>query len=106
MSATALAPTNNLALPAELSDEQRRAMVILHEEGYAAVEKKLGWSRGRTYHLATRLGMRKTEARIRERKAERLRRQREYMEAIFNQTAKADVLDFLDGLPDESVQMF
>lgn len=64
-----------------------------------------GWSRGRIYALALKTGARKTERRIQERHAERRRRQEETLEAMLNSTVKSDVLDFLDGLPDNSVAM-
>src|SRR3546814_8816561 len=65
-----------------------------------------GWSRGRIYRLALRTGARKTERRIQERAEERRRRQAETLAAIVGNTVKADVLDFLDGLPDKSVDLF
>lgn len=47
----------------------------------------------------------RNEARIREREAERRGRRRETLQAVVNATVKSDVLDFLDGLPDDSVDL-
>lgn len=92
-----------------LTEEQAQVLELLHrpfpEGGYAAVERVFGWSRGRAYNLAVKLSARKTESRIQERAQERRQRQREYLEQILNTTAKADVLDFLDGIPNDTVQL-
>lgn len=91
--------------PDDLTPEERRVLRLLERHTYDQVHNLTGWSRGRIYGLALRTGARKTEARILERAEERKRRQREALEALINTTTKADVLDFLDGLPDESVDM-
>ncbi|WP_169577687.1 DNA-methyltransferase [Sinimarinibacterium sp. CAU 1509] len=88
-----------------LSDEEADVLQHLQATSYDATQEKFGWSRGRIYNLACRAGARKTEARIQERAAARKQRQREYLAEVINSTTKADVLDFLDGLPDESVQL-
>lgn len=72
---------------------------------YGNIRAQTGWSRGKIYALACRHGARKTEARIRERAEERRRRQLEFLASVMNTTAKADVLDFLDGIPDDSIQL-
>lgn len=85
---------------ADMTDEERQVLLDLDETTYEQVAAKHGWSRGRIYALALRHGARKTERRITERKAERERRQRETLEAMLDKTATADVLDYLDHLPD------
>lgn len=72
---------------------------------YDQIREKHGWSRGRIYALALRHGARKTERRIRERAVDRKRRQTETLAALIDQTATADVLDYMDGLPDDSAQL-
>ena len=52
-----------------------------------------------------RMGARKNEARIRERRAERKQRQVEFLNEIINSTVKCDVLDFLDGIPSNTVSL-
>lgn len=89
----------------DLNEEQRKVLELLKKDSYEEVRVKTGWSKGRIYELALRTGARKTEARIRERQEERRRRQLETLEALVNATVKADVLDFLDGIPDNSLAM-
>lgn len=89
----------------DLSQEEEKVLSLLHSHTYDEVRAITGWSRGRIYALALRTGARKTENRIRERHEERRQRQQETLQALLNSTAKADVLDFLDGLPDESIAM-
>jgi DNA modification methylase len=72
---------------------------------YEDVAKEFGCSRGRVYAAALRHGARKTEARLREKASERKARQHELLQSIINETVTADVIDFLDGIPDESVQL-
>lgn len=84
---------------------QPRVLALLRQHTYEEVSALTNWSRGRIYALALRTGARKTENRIRERHAERKRRQQEFMQSIIDSTTTADVLDFLDGVPDESVAL-
>lgn len=91
--------------PPELTAEEARVLTLLHTHTYENVRAETGWSRGRIYQLALRTGARKTEQRIRERAEERRQRQEETFRQIIGSTAKADVLDFLDSIPDESVQL-
>lgn len=92
--------------PADLTPEQRDVLAMLRTcVTYDEIRLRTGWSRGRIYHLAVKHGARKTESRIKERAAERRRRQIEFLADVINTTAKADVLDFLDGIPDDSVQL-
>lgn len=72
---------------------------------YEEVATRFEVSRGRVYAAALRLGARKHELRIQQRKAERVQQQKEFLASVIGATAKADVLDFLDGLPDGSAAM-
>lgn len=88
-----------------LTAEEAYVLSLLPAHTYDQIRELTKWSRGRIYALALRTGCRKTENRIRERKEERQRRQMEFFQQVVNTTEKADVLDFLDGLPDESIAM-
>lgn len=90
----------------DLSPEERIVLRLLKTHTHEEVSELTGWSRGRIYRLVVRLRARKNELKIRERAAERRRRQLEFLREIINTTATSDVLDFLDGLLDNSVQMF
>lgn len=89
----------------QLAEQESHVLNLLQEHTYEEVRLQTGWSRGRIYALALKAGARKTEQRILERQAERRRRQEETLKSLLNTTAKADVLDFLDGLPDDSIAM-
>jgi len=78
-------------------------IALLSGHTYAEVEAASGRSKGAIYRLALRSGARKTEGRIAERKAERRQRQEEFLRSMLDTTAKADVLDFLEGIPDDSI---
>lgn len=88
-----------------LNDEELHVLELLRTSTYEEVCAATKWSRGKIYALALRTGARKTENRIRERQAARAQRQQEFMQSIINSTVKADVLDFLDGIPDDSVSL-
>jgi len=90
----------------QYSDEEQQIVGLLQSHTYEQVVAKTGWSKGRIYALALRAGARKTEQRIRERKEERQRRQTEALATMLGNTVKADVLDFMDSLPDNSVDLF
>ncbi|MBO9471510.1 site-specific DNA-methyltransferase [Endozoicomonas sp. G2_2] len=72
---------------------------------YADVAASHGVSRGRVYNAAVRLGARKHEVRIQERRRERAARQQAFLAEVLQASHKADVLDFLDGMPDNCVQL-
>jgi DNA modification methylase len=61
------------------------------------------WSKGRIYHFVKREGVRVTEERIHERTTQRRERELAFLQEIMNTTVKCDVLDFLQGIPDDSV---
>lgn len=82
-----------------------QVLELLHAKTYDQVEEITGWSRGRIYALALKSGARKTEVRIRERASERKKRQLEALQSMVNTTTTADVLDFLDSIPDESIAL-
>ena len=86
-----------------LTFEERRVLRLLGKQTYDEVVQQTGWSRGRIYNLAIRVGARKNETRIKERHEQRRQRQAEFLNEILNTTAKCDVLDFLDGLPSNGV---
>jgi DNA modification methylase len=88
-----------------LSEESQRVLSLLAIHTYEQVASMTGWSRGRIYSLALATGTRKTEARIRERADQRRQRQWETFQSMIDTTVKGDVLDFLDGIPDESVSL-
>lgn len=73
---------------------------------YDEIARATGTSRGKVYSIAVANNARKHEARIRERAAERRRRQLEFLKEAVNATQTADVLDFMAGLPNDSVDMF
>lgn len=87
--------------PVACSDEAVLGLLAVHS--YEEVQALTGWSRGRIYRLALASGARKTEARILQRKADRRREQEDLLRSMLDTTAKADVLDFLAGLPDDSI---
>jgi DNA modification methylase len=72
---------------------------------YQDVADKYRTSRGAIYRIAVQNEARKNESRIQERRRERQMRQNEFLAEVMNATQKADVLDFLDGLPDGSVHL-
>lgn len=92
-------------LPAD-SVQMRVVELLLHSDlGYQAIADHFGRSRGWVYQIALAHGARKHEARIMERASDRKRRQREFLQEVMNATQKSDVLDFLHGMPSESVAL-
>jgi len=89
----------------ELTPAQRHAIALLSTKTYEEVEAETGMSRGAIYKLAVKVGARKHEAKIRQRHAERQRDRQAFLREIMNDTATADVLDFLAGIPDNSVNL-
>jgi DNA modification methylase len=89
----------------DLPADEALVLQLLANNTYEEVQRRTGWSRGRIYALALRYGARKTEARIRERAAERRERQSQFLQQVVGTTVTADVLDYLDGIPDNSVQL-
>ena len=79
---------------------------LLVKHTYDQVRLITGWSRGRIYATACRHSARKNEGRIAERRTQRLEMQRQFLQQALNVTEKMDVLDYLAGLPDESVHCF
>lgn len=77
----------------------------LQRSTYAQVSDEFDVSRGRIYAAACRLGARKNEARILARRQQRKHEQQTFLKSVLNATATADVLDFLDGIPDGSAQL-
>ena len=87
------------------NDDESRVLQLLSGRTYDQVSQETGWSRGRIYNLAIRAGARKHENKIRERHEERRRRQVEFLKEVMGNTVKCDVLDFLDGIPTNSVSL-
>ena len=86
-------------------DHQILGMLAQNAE-YEDIAAETNTSRGTVWRVAVKHQARKHEARIRERADERRARQLETLQALVNRTNKADVLDFLDGIPDDSVNLF
>jgi len=72
---------------------------------YAETMDAFDLSKGSVYRIALANGARKTEEKIKERAKERKARQRETLEQIIDQTVTADVIDYLDALPDSCAQL-
>lgn len=79
-------------------------VALLEHHTYEDAARLSGWSRGRIWRAARAAGARKHEKRIQDRKRKR-ELQFEVLSEIINETVTADVLDFLDGIPDNSAQM-
>jgi DNA modification methylase len=101
----ALALQTSITPEPELNEQQRHVLTLLSNHTYDEVRQETGWSRGKIYSLAMRVGARKNEARIRERREERKQRQVEFLNEVINSTVKCDVLDFLDGIPSDTVAL-
>lgn len=84
---------------------EQEILVLLQSRTYEEIRSQTGWSRGRIYQVALKHGARKTEARIVERHAHRRQRQLESLQLMVNTTTTADVLDFMNSLPDNSVSL-
>jgi hypothetical protein len=85
------------------AQEEMRVVQLLATHSYAEVQQATGLSKGSIYRVALKSGARKTEARILQRHAERRRQQESFLREIMDTTTTADVLDFLAGIPDNSV---
>lgn len=95
------------AQPSEHSTSWTEAAVLklLADHTYDQVRQLTGWSRGRIYKAACHHGARKNEARIAMRRKEREELQQQFLEEVVSSTQRMDVLDFLAGLPDDSVDL-
>jgi len=90
----------------DIDDKAEEILGQLAHKTYEQLALEYGTSRGKIYALAMKYGRRVNEAKLQERAAERKRRQAQFLQEVMNTTQTADVLDYLDGLPDESVDMF
>lgn len=72
---------------------------------YESVAARHQTSRGRVYNIALKHGARKNEARIAEREKERRARRESFLREVVNASCKADVLEFLDGIPNGCVSL-
>lgn len=73
---------------------------------YKDICEKHRCSRGGVYRIAVKHGARRNENRISERKLEAKARRKEFMQDVINATVKADVLDYLDGISDDSIDLW
>lgn len=87
------------------SPEDQALLDDLAHHSYVDVAARHGTSRGRVWRLAVQHGARKHETRIAERAQERKRRQAEFLQEVMDASVKSDVLDFLDGLPDQCADL-
>ena len=78
----------------------------LKSMSYEDVATKHATSRGTVYSIAVKHGARKHEQRIQEKKKQKKLRRQEFLSQVVNATVKSDVLDYLDGLPDGSVDLW
>ncbi len=78
---------------------------LLAGHTYDHVRELTGWSRGRIYQAACRLGARKHEERIGQRRRERSQMQADFLAEVMGTTSRMDVLDFLHGMPNESCDL-
>lgn len=76
---------------------------LLSQHTYEEVCAITGLSRGAIYRIALRCGARKYEHRIQQRREQRKAEQEAFLKAMLDDTAKADVLDFLAGIPDDAL---
>lgn len=72
---------------------------------YEQVASRNGTSRGKVWKVAVRHSARKHEARIQERARARKIRREEFLREVLDASTKCDVLDFLDGLPDDAIAL-
>lgn len=86
---------------AQVDENAVTAMLAKHT--YEEVHVKTGLSRGTIYRIALKQGARKYEARIQQRHEDRRREQEAFLRSMLDSTAKADVLDFLADIPDNSL---
>lgn len=93
------------AVPGLSHYDAPQVLALLQENTYEQVQVLTNWSRGKIWALAKKMGARKTESKILERHSERRQRQLDELASMINQTVKSDVLDFLDGIPDNSVKL-
>lgn len=92
----------------EHTDPSTWETLVLHDlstMSYEEVAERHDCSRGTVYRIALRYGARKTELRIQERSRERDQRRIETLKSVLEQTATANVLDYLEGIPDDAAQM-
>jgi len=88
---------------AQVSEQDILQMLL--DKTYDQIRAATGWSRGRIYSTAVKHGARKTEHRIAMRRAERKALQMDFLREVLNQTVKADVLDYLAGMPDDCADL-
>jgi len=85
-----------------LTDEGVKSLLVAGTHTFNELVEQTGRSRGKLYRFQIEQGLRRNELRIR-RRTEARRMQEEFLEEILNETVTGDVLDFLGGIPDESI---
>lgn len=93
-------------MDAAVTYTEEQVLALLVDHTYEQVKEITGWSRGRIYKSAARHGARKHEARILQRKKDREHMRTDFLKLVMDSTERMDVLDFLNGLPDDSVDLF
>lgn len=88
-----------------MTDFESKVLQTLATSTYEETAKTHKTSRGKVYSIALAHSARKNEERIRERKAERQRRQMEILSEMMDTTQEADVLDYLDSLPSACAEL-
>lgn len=89
----------------DIDEHAAEVLNYLEAHSYEQTAARFGTSRGKVYNLAVEEKRRKNEARISEREADRKIRRAEFLTHVINSVMKADVLDYLEGLPDNAVDM-
>ena len=84
---------------------EKDVVTMLERASYQETADAFGVSRGKVYSIALAHGARKHEKRIQERRAERKARQKAALLELIGDTQKADVLDWLDSLPDGAADL-
>lgn len=88
-----------------MDDLTSKVIAYLASHTYQETANAFGVSRGKIYEIALANSARKNEVRNRKRATERRARQENMLKSLLEKTATADVLDYLDSLPDNSAQL-
>lgn len=94
-----------LHTPTRQDVTESHVLTLLQTNTYEQVSHMTGWSIGKIYRSAAKNNARKTEDRIRERKRDRNKRQMQIFQEILGTTTTADVLDYMDALPDNCASL-
>lgn len=86
-----------------MSSDEQHVLAVFQTHTYKETAAICGISVGKVHRIVTEAGARRYEPRIRERKEKR-ELQLAILKDLINNTVTADVLAFMDGLPDDSAQ--